>query len=196
MTDAEEIFGYLGNESPLPDAYRIRITDIDSMSSTLMTISTYDNIEKVKAPYDFVNVVSGLNSMVTIICAVFLVALIVVSFVIISNTTRASVDIRKREISIMKFVGATNTFIRIPFFFEGLILGLCAGITAFGLTWAGYDSLVSILSSETTLFAAMGITGFIPFKFFMLYAAAGYVAAGAIISAIGTVFSTRKYVKV
>ena len=196
MTDAEEIFGYLGDESPLPDAYRIRITDIDNMSSTLMTIGTYENIEKVKAPYDFVNVLTGLNTVITIVCFVILAALIVVSFVIISNATRASVDIRKREISIMKFVGATNSFIKIPFFIEGLIMGLVAGVVAYFLTWLGYDSLVNILSSETTLFAAMGTSGFIPFNTFALYVLGGYVLTGAVISSVGTVLSTRKYVKV
>ena len=134
--------------------------------------------------------------MITVVCSVILVALIVVSFVIISNTTRASVDMRKREIHIMKFVGATNTFIKIPFFFEGLMLGLLAGLASYLLTWAGYDSLLSVLSSETTVFKAMGISGFIPFARFSLYAFLGYIAVGAVISSIGTVLSTRKYVKV
>ncbi|MBQ4486141.1 MAG: permease-like cell division protein FtsX [Oscillospiraceae bacterium] len=196
MTDAEEIFSYLGDESPLPDSYRIKIADIDNMSPTLIAIEKYDNIEKVKAPIDFVNVLTGLNTMITVVCSVILVALIVVSFVIISNTTRASVDMRKREIHIMKFVGATNTFIKIPFFFEGLMLGLLAGLASYLLTWAGYDSLLSVLSSETTVFKAMGISGFIPFARFSLYAFLGYIAVGAVISSIGTVLSTRKYVKV
>ncbi len=196
MTDAEEIFKYLGEESPLPDAYRIRITDIDNMSSTLMAINGYKNIEKVKAPYDFVNVLTGLNSIITLVSVIILAALIVVSFVIISNTTRASVDIRKREITIMRFVGATKTFIKIPFFIEGLVMGVIAGCAAYLLTWLGYDSLVSLLSSETTLFAAMGVTGFIPFAKLSLYAFFGYVLVGAVISSVGTVFSTRKYVKV
>lgn len=196
MTDAEEIFGYLGDESPLPDAYRIRIADIDNMSATLMTINQYEHIEKVKAPYDFVNVLSGLNTIITLVCIVILVALIVVSFVIISNTTRASVDMRKREISIMKFVGATNIFIKVPFFIEGLIMGIFAGIVAFFLTWLGYDSLVKVLSSETTFLTAMGTSGFIPFSYFLLYTLLGYIAVGAVISSVGTVLSTRKYVRV
>lgn len=196
MVDAEEIFSYLGDESPLPDAYRIRISNIDNMSSTLMAIGNLQFIDKVKAPYDFVNVLTGLNSVITLVSVIILAALIVVSFVIISNTTRASVDIRKREITIMRFVGATRTFIRIPFFIEGLVMGIVAGIAAYTLTWVGYDSLVSILSSETTLFAAMGTNGFIPFSRLALYTFLGYVVIGAVISSLGTVFSTRKYVKV
>ena len=193
--NAEEIFSYI-ETSPLPDSYRIKIKDISQMSSTLMAINSFEHIEKVKAPYDFVNVLTGLKAIITVVSIIIIAALIIVSFVIISNTTRASVDIRKREISIMRFVGATNLFIKVPFFVEGLTVGTLAGIVASVLTWVGYDSLVNLLSSETTLFAAMGTTGFIPLNRFMVYAVIAYIAAGALISAVGTVISTRKYVKV
>lgn len=196
MVDAEDIFSYLGEESPLPDAYRIRIKDIGSMSSTLYTINSFEHIEKVKAPYDFVNILTGLKTMITIVSLIILAALVIVSFVIISNTTRASVDIRKREIHIMRYVGATSFFIKVPFFVEGLTVGILAGGAAAGLTVLGYDSLVSLLSTETTLFAAMGTTGFIPIENFITYVIIGYLAAGALISSVGTVMSTRKYVKV
>ncbi len=195
MEDAEDIFSYI-DTSPLPDSYRIKIGDISHMSTTLYAISGFDHIEKVKAPYDFVNVLTGLKTMITVVSLIILVALIVVSFVIISNTTRASVEIRKREISIMRFVGATNFFIKIPFFVEGLVVGTLAGIVSSMLTWIGYDSLVTLLSTETTLFTAMGTTGFIPLSRFMVYAVIAYIGAGAVISAIGTVLSTRRYVKV
>ena len=193
--NAEEIFSYI-ETSPLPDSYRIKIKDISQMSATLMAINSFEHIEKVKAPYDFVNVLTGLKAIITVVSIIIIAALIIVSFVIISNTTRASVDIRKREISIMRFVGATNLFIKVPFFVEGLTVGTLAGIVASVLTWVGYDSLVNLLSSETTLFAAMGTTGFIPLNRFMVYAVIAYIAAGALISAVGTVISTRKYVKV
>ncbi len=196
MTDAEDIFSYLGDESPLPDAYRIQIEDISKMSSTLMTINDFEHIEKVKAPYDFVNILTGLRTLITLVSMIILVALVVVSFVIISNTTRASVDIRKREISIMKFVGATNFFIKVPFFVEGLVMGMCAGGAAAALTLVGYDSLVDLLSTQTELFTAMGTGGFIPIERFLVYIIVGYIGSGAVISAVGTVLSTRKYVKV
>lgn len=196
MEDAEDIFSYLGDESPLPDAYRIRIADIGSMNSTLYAIRQLDHVEKIRAPYDFVNVLTDIKTIASLLSVIILAALIVVSFVIISNTTRASVDIRKREISIMRFVGATNFFIKVPFFVEGLVMGILAGAASAALTCVGYDSLADILSTETMLFASMGTNGFIPIENFMTYIIVGYLAAGAVISAIGTVMSTRKYVKV
>lgn len=196
MADAEDIFGYLGEESPLPDAYRIRIKDISSMSSTLYAIGSFEHIEKVKAPYDFVNVLTGLRTIVAIVSILLLLALAFASIVIITNATRASVDIRKREIHIMRYVGATNFFIKVPFFVEGIVIGVLSGAVAGGLTWLGYDSLTELLSTETTLFAAMGTTGFIPIDRFAVYMFIAYIIVGALICSIITVFSTRKYVKV
>ncbi|WP_432650892.1 permease-like cell division protein FtsX [Huintestinicola sp.] len=195
MNDAEDIFSYI-DENPLPDAYRIKIKDITRMSSTLYAINSYSHIEKVKAPYDFVNILTGLKSAITAVCAIILISLVLVSFVMISNITRASVETRHREIAIMKFVGATDSFIKIPFFIEGLVLGIMAGVAAALLTFAGYDRLVALLSTETTLFAAMGSSGFIPLNSFMWQLAVIYVAAGAVLASIGTVASVKKHVKV
>lgn len=195
MNDAEDIFSYI-DENPLPDAYRIKIKDITRMSSTLYAINSYSHIEKVKAPYDFVNILTGLKSAITAVCAIILISLVLVSFVMISNITRASVETRHREIAIMKFVGATDSFIKIPFFIEGLVLGIMAGVAAALLTFAGYDRLVALLSTETTLFTAMGSSGFIPLNSFMWQLAVIYVAAGAVLASIGTVASVKKHVKV
>lgn len=195
MNDAEDIFGYI-DENPLPDAYRIKIKDISRMSSTLYAINSYSHIEKVKAPYDFVNILTGLKSAITVVSGIIFISLMLVCFVMISNITRASVETRHREIIIMKFVGATDGFIKIPFFIEGLVLGILAGIVASALTFVGYDRLVLLLSTETTLFSAMGSSGFIPLDKFMWQLAAVYVAAGALFASLGTVASVKKHVKV
>ncbi len=196
MEDADDIFSYLGDESPLPDAYRIKIADISEMSSTLMTINSFEKIEKVKAPYDFVNVLTGLKTIVSIVSLIMLGALAIVSVIIISNTTHASVNMRKREIDIMKFVGATNFFVKVPFFVEGFIIGILSGVVAAVATYLCYNGIVELLSSETTLFMALGTGGFIPIETFFVYIAVGYLVVGALLSAIGTVSCTRKYVKV
>ncbi len=195
MNDAEDIFGYI-DENPLPDAYRIKIKDISRMSSTLYAINSYSHIEKVKAPYDFVNILTGLKSAITVVSGIIFISLMLVCFVMISNITRASVETRHREIIIMKFVGATDGFIKIPFFIEGLVLGVLAGVVASALTFVGYDRLVMLLSTETTLFSAMGSSGFIPLDKFMWQLAAVYVAAGALFASLGTVASVKKHVKV
>ncbi len=194
--NADQLFSYVGEDNPLPDAFRVRIEDIDEISGTLMEINRLDGIDSIKSPTDFINILTGLKRFIGIISAVILLALILVSLVIISNAARASVDIRKREIAIMKLVGATNTFIKVPFFVEGMFLGLLAGAFSALITCVGYSELIKVLSQDMTLWSIMSVNGFIPVSEFIAKLIIGYVAAGMFISAFGTVVSTRKYLKV
>lgn len=194
--NADQLFSYVGEDNPLPDAFRIRIADIEEISPTLMDINRLDGIDSIKSPTDFINILTGLKRFIGIISAVILLALIVVSLVIISNAARASVDIRKREIAIMKLVGATNTFIKVPFFVEGMFLGALAGVFASVVTCLGYSELVNVLSQDMTIWSIMSVNGFIPISEFVVKLVIGYAAAGMIISGFGTVMSTRKYLKV
>ena len=197
MENAEELFKYVEEDSnPLPDAFRIRIADINDISVTLMEINRMKGIDSIKSPTDFINILTGLRQFVSVVFLLILGALVLVSLVIISNAARASVDIRKREIAIMKFVGATNTFIKVPFFVEGMFIGVLAGIAATVITWFGYGELITVLSQDMTLWSIMSVNGFIPVGDVIWKLALGYVAAGTVISAVGTVMSTRKYLKV
>ena len=101
MNEAEDIFGYI-DENPLPDAYRIRIKDITRMSSTLYAINSYSHIEKVKAPYDFVNILTELKSAITVVCGIILISLMLGCCVMIWDITRASVEPPHRAIAIMR----------------------------------------------------------------------------------------------
>ncbi|MBQ2823692.1 MAG: permease-like cell division protein FtsX [Oscillospiraceae bacterium] len=196
IENSDELFSYVGEESPLPDSYRVKVEELDTMGSTLMEVRRLNGIDSINAPNDFVSILTDLKKIISIISAVILVSLIIVSLVIISNAERASVDIRKREIAIMKYVGATNAFIKIPFFVEGMTLGILAGGVAAVITIFGYSELASMLMGETTILTAMGISGLISLDEIMWPLVGAYVAIGALISAIGTVMCTRKYVKV
>lgn len=196
IENADELFNYVGEESPLPDSYRVKVKDIEKMSRTLMDINQLNGIYTVKAPNDFVKILTELKSFISLLSVVVLGALVVVSLVIILNASRASVDMRKREIAIMRFVGATNSFIKIPFFVEGMTIGVLAGLVAAVITVIGYRELNNVLMQDTTIWTAMGITGLISLNDIIWKIFVGYIAAGALISAVGTVMSTRKYVKV
>ncbi|HOV40202.1 MAG TPA: permease-like cell division protein FtsX [Oscillospiraceae bacterium] len=196
MENAEEIFESIGDESPLPDAFKIRVKDISKMTSTIAQINKMQNIYKVSAPNDFADLLIGIKSTVGMISTAVIAALGIVCLVIISNATRASVFARRKEINIMKYVGATNMFIRIPFFVEGMVTGMLAGVAAAGLTWFGYEKFIEALSKQMTLWKAFGIDEFIPFDSVVVKVVLGYVGAGALLGAIGTVISTRKHLKV
>lgn len=196
MNEYEYVFKSLGNDNPLPDAFRIRIENIDYTAETVSLMEKVDNIMEIKAPYDFVNILSELREILTWGASAIVIALAIVSMVIISNTTKASVFARRNEISIMKYVGATNAFIRVPFFVEGMVTGFVAGLVATIITWFGYDALVDLLTTEVNLLNVIGMGTIISFGDIALTVAVAYILAGGIIGALGSVISTRKHLNV
>ncbi|MFR5118800.1 MAG: permease-like cell division protein FtsX [Ruminococcus sp.] len=134
MTDEEKDFFQYADDNPLPDTYKVTVKDIEKMSETTTQIDTFDNVDSTKSPTAFADILISIRRVFTIVAFAVIVALVVVCLIIISNTTRASVFARRKEINIMKYVGATNSFIRIPFFIEGMIVGLLAAAGALLLT--------------------------------------------------------------
>lgn len=197
--NADELFGYF-DESPLPDAYKIKVSDISEMKMTIATIevqsAAMNAIYHIKSPDEFANLLTSLKSILTLITTAILVALSVVSMVIISNATKASVFARSREINIMKYVGATDTFIRVPFFVEGMLTGVVAGGIASVVTWFVYEKVIEILSQEMTLWNALGISEFIPYSSIWWKVSLAYIVIGGLFGAVGSSASTKKYLKV
>ncbi|MDE5917106.1 MAG: permease-like cell division protein FtsX [Oscillospiraceae bacterium] len=196
MAEYEEIFDSLGDDNPLIDSYRVKIKDISQTDATVDSLNEIDHVYRIRAPYDFVNILSEMKKIVTIIATAIIVALAIVSMVIISNTTKASVFARRNEISIMKYVGATNAFIRIPFFVEGMITGVIAGMVATLITWMGYDAVVELLTKEVNILNIIGMGSIIPFAEIAFTVAGLYIIAGALVGAVGSVLSTRKHLNV
>lgn len=196
MAEYEKVFDSLGNDNPLPDSYRIRIKDITLTSETVSLIEELDHIYSIRAPYDFVNMLTEIRKIITWIASAIIIALAIVSMVIISNTTKASVFARRNEISIMKYVGATNSFIRVPFFVEGMVTGFAAGIAATIITWLGYDAVVDLLTREVTVLNVIGMGSITPFHDIAFKVAGIYILAGGCIGALGSVLSIRKHLNV
>ena len=120
----------------------------------------------------------------------------VVSVIVVSNTIRTSVFSRRNEISIMKYVGATDSFIKLPFFVEGTFIGILSGAAAWGLTWFIYDSIFSLFTDSLSLWEMFGFFNLIPFSSISPFVLLINCAAGALLGAVGTVISTGKYLKV
>lgn len=194
MSGYTEVFDSLGDDNPLPDAYRIRVNDISQMEATVAAAEALDSVEYVSAPDSFVDILTEARSMFSIVAAIIIIALLIVSMVIISNATRASVFARRREISIMQSVGATNAFIRFPFFIEGMVYGFLAGSCAALMTWFSYDSLFELLSNFDAL-SAIGLGNIISYDTIAIPVTLTYVIAGSLIGALGSVLSTRAHLK-
>lgn len=196
MTEEErELFQY-ADDNPLPDTFRLTVTDIQKMTETTTQIETFENVESTKSPTAFADVLISIRRILTVISAAIVLALIIVCLIIISNTTRASVFARRKEINIMKYVGATNSFIRIPFFVEGMIVGILAAAGSLLLTKFAYEGVYNIFNDDFKLWNILGVKNLYSFKDMFWPITIAYAAAGALIGAIGTSISAGKHLKV
>lgn len=196
MPKYETIFASLDGDNPLPDGYSVQVKDLEKITETVMQIETMSDVKSVNASNEFAEFLKELQKIVTIIAAAIIVALVIVSMIMISNTTKASVFARREEIQIMKYVGATNAFIRMPFFVEGMVTGFLSGAGAFVITWLGYNAVFKILTQQAGVMNVIGMGSIIPFSDIRIYILIAYILAGSLIGALGSVISTRKHINV
>ena len=193
--DEKELFQYI-DSSPLPDTYRVRIKDISKLKTTCADFESYSFVDEVNAPTDFASILTSLRNIVAILSSAIIAALIIVCLVIISNTTRTSVFARRKEINIMKYVGATNGFIKVPFFVEGTVIGVVSAIIAKKKKKIAYDSIFGFFENDFQLWSMFGVSSLIPFNQLAWKVFLAYLLCGIVIGAIGTVISTRKHLNV
>lgn len=198
LPNAEKIFEeYIGNDASfMPDGFSVTVKDNDTIAETTDMIAAVTDVQSASSSPQVAEFLRELRKVVSLIAGAVIIALAVVSMIIISNTTKASVFARREEIQIMKYVGATNAFIRMPFFVEGMVTGFFAGAGAFFITWAIYRSVFNILTEQGMLMNTFGVNSLIPFAQIRLYVVVGYLIAGAFIGALGSVISTRKHIDV
>lgn len=141
-----EFFLEISSDIPLPDAYKITVDDLSLFDDTVNEIKKLDHIDMVRENRDLAKRLVSIRHGVEIIAIVIVVVLLAISVFIISNTIRLTVYSRRLEISIMKSVGATNGFVRLPFIVEGMILGIISGVVSLGLVWVFYDFAINQFS--------------------------------------------------
>lgn len=195
MPEYAQLFEYL-SVNPMPHTFRVTIKDLTVISETVSEFTTIDNVEMVTASYEFANFLVDIRTTLSLIASAVLVALIVVCIVIVYNSTRTSVFARRKEINIMKYVGATNAFIKFPFFIEGMFIGILAGAASWGLTKLAYEAVVQLFAEDLTIWRVLGMVNVIPFSDVTWYVLAFDCAFGALLGAMGTIFSMGKHLKV
>ena len=194
MAEYADLLQYL-EENPMPETYLARVVDISSIRATAAAVGGIEGVDQIKVPYEFAESLVNIRSTFTVIIGAVLLTLIVVSIVIVSNTIRTSVFSRRSEITIMKYVGATNGFIKLPFFVEGCFVGILSGAAAWGLTWFVYDSIYKLLVENATLWEMFGRFNMIPFGNVCWIVLAANCVVGALMGAAGTMISMGKYLK-
>lgn len=170
----------------------VTLMDNSLIHDTVNQIQQIEGVAKVSASFELAEGFSMLEDVLNIIFAVILVGLGAVSLVIISNTVKISVYDRRDEIGIMKMVGATNGFIRLPFVVEGLTLGMVGAGTAFGLEWLLYDVLVKKIESMDTL----QMFSFVPFQQLLVPMVCIFAATGFLVGVLGSWSSIKKFMNV
>lgn len=184
-----EAFKNYSTDIPLPDAYKVTITDLSLFDTTVKELNEIDNIEVIRSNKSLAQKLVSIRQGITVIAMVIISVLFAISLFIISNTIRLTVYSRRLEISIMKSVGATNSFVRLPFVVEGMILGILSGTIALGLVWAIYEFAIVQFSS---LIQELGFS-ILPFENYALAMFGAFLAIGIVSGVGGSLITMRKY---
>lgn len=179
------------NGNPLPSSYRLSFSNPESLQSAAVMAATFKEVDGVQYGQDIIEQLYKVSQAIRISGIILIVFLAGAELFIISNTIRLTVFARRREIQIMKYVGATDSFIRWPFLFEGVIIGIVGSGIASAILWKLYQVTLQEAASAGLLFIP-----FIGVNPFMLHITAGLLAAGILIGALGSSISLRKYMKV
>lgn len=184
------LFEWVENENPLPDGCQVTLEDLSRFDQTLLAIRSISGVATIRQQRDVVNKLSAIRSIINIVGVWVIALLLVIALVIVANTIKITMYTRKLEINIMKAVGATDSFIRMPFVIEGMLLGIIAGISSTGILYLLYKL------AERTFAKNFGtIASFVPFSSFALPLLLCFVLIGACIGSLGSVLSIGKYLR-
>ena len=172
--------------------YVIRLNDITLMRDTADTVDAVNGVADVNAPVSIAEGFIAVRNVVSVITAILIVILLVVSVFMMSNTIKLATFTRRDEIAVMKMVGASNSFIRTPFVVEGLILGLLGSGIAFLLQWAVYN----FIAQKISVSIAASLIQVMPFSLLMTPLLIVFLAIGILVGAFGGAMAIRNYLKV
>lgn len=188
---ADLMEGFGEEDNPFSDSYKIILTDISKASQTASALEQIENVEKVTNKQNIVNIVISASRAVKRASVAVMALLFVIAVVIISNTVRLTVFNRRKEINIMKYIGATDRFIRIPFLFEGVMIGFLGALVSLALMCGAYGLLGKYIASS-----GFELFEIVPLKQVTVWLAVVFAVVGGLIGAAGSAVSMKKYLKV
>lgn len=196
LGDDGTLLEWLIEDNPLQNSFRITVKDLSEMDETIDLIYDIGGVDTISASNEVAKAVTGLKQAVQWGGMAVVILLAAVSLSIISNTIRITIFNRRKEISIMKYVGATDAFIRLPFLSEGILLGIISATLSFFILWGGYEALIYWLGNSALIWAELVLGQLIDFidvapKIYLCF-----LAAGVGIGGFGSVLFVGKYIKV
>ena len=185
----EDIFESMtGDGNPFPYAYSITMDDLSRYDETVTNIRNLNGVASVSSHREVAQKLTSLSSLITMMSFWIILALAVISLFIISNTIRMTMFSHRFEISIMKSVGATNNFVRVPFIIEGVVLGVFSAAVATGLLYLLSDAVMKAVKSILDF-------PYTPFTDLMWYIMGGFLGAGVIVGVLGSLLSISRFLK-
>lgn len=186
-----ELFADLEPET-FRDRFSIEVTDLEQMEETAAAVEQINGVAKIRMDEDISQGFLTLSRIATVVCIALIAILLVVSLFIMSNTIKLTTFDRKDEIAIMKMVGATDGFIRWPFVYEGLLLGLFSALVAFGVQWALYAGISTGIEASDTL----QLLRIVPFTQLWAPVLIIFIAVGLLVGIVGSLMAIRKFLRV
>ena len=180
------------DSSTFRDRFEITLEDNSKMDETVTALEQIQGVVKVRARSELAKGFTTIQKVLNLASAAIIVVLLVVSLFMISNTIKLAMYDRRDEIAIMKMIGATNRFIRFPYFVEGFVIGSISGAVAFFLEWGLYDFLDKRISEVQSL----QLLKLVPFEQVLLLTAVTFGAVGLFVGVFGSVMSIRKFLDV
>ncbi len=181
------------DSNPLPDSIIILLRDLETSDSVVKVLNTLSGIEDIKFYKDIINKIMGVSRFIRTLGFAVIVIMLIVSTIFITNTIKLAVNARNREINIMKYVGATNWYIKRPFMIEGTILGLIGALIALLIVYFCYGYMYNYLSSQFYLLIA---AHFVPLEAVVYDLFIIFVVLGSGIGALGSINAMRKHLNV
>ena len=172
--------------------YVVSLEDNTKMKQTDEQLKQLPGVAKTNAAYELAEGFSTIQDVLHLVSLAIIAVLLVVSLLIISNTVKLAMYDRKDEIAIMKMVGATNGFIRLPFVVEGFTLGMVGAVLAFGLEWLGYDAMIQKIAAVD----ALQLFKLVSFQELLIPMVVVFAAAGMFVGIVGSWTSIRKFMDV
>ena len=179
------------DDNPLRDMYQVTLNDLSKSEQTIDKIEKINGIAKIQRNEEAIDKLVKAANYIKTFSLWIIVALAIVSIFIISNTIKLTVYTRRKEINIMKFIGATDWFIRWPFIIEGIFIGLIGAGAAIGLILGGYNLLIGMVDSLGIAFITMK-----PLNELLGTIIGSSLGLGAVLGGIGSFISVRKHLNV
>ena len=196
MSEYADLFNDFEEDNPFHANYRVVLEDLNQLDEMITQLEQIDGVYSVSAPTQLSSVFLTIQRAVTYAGWALVAVLALVSVVVISNTIRLTVFARRKEINIMKYVGATNGFIRWPFFVEGTSVGLISGLLAAGLVIGAYALVVNRIGAMSGFWGPILGSCLLRVGQVWPVVLGAFLIFGVVIGSIGTATSIRKYLEV